>query len=123
MKDQAPLRILYNDTCPICSREIGIYARADGAEAMQFCALNQHDTFGLDADAAARRIHVLQRGKLLVGMDAFIAIWAALPRWHWAARAARLPVIYPLLCATYDYVLAPIIYRLHLRRLRLKGSE
>ncbi len=119
----APIRILYNDTCPICSREMGVYARAGGSEDMHFCALNQHDTFGLNADTAARRLHVLQDSKLLAGMDAFIAIWAALPRWAWAARAARLPVIYALLNVAYDYVLAPIIYRLHLRRQRIKGSE
>ncbi|MDZ7906749.1 MAG: DCC1-like thiol-disulfide oxidoreductase family protein [Cypionkella sp.] len=118
MKDTASLRILFNDTCPICAREMGIYARdarRAGAQ-MQFCPLDSFDSFGLDADTAARRLHVLQGGQLLVGIDAFIAIWAALPRWAWAARAARWPVIYPTLCAAYNYILAPIIYRLHVRR-------
>jgi predicted DCC family thiol-disulfide oxidoreductase YuxK len=113
----APLRILYNDTCPICSREIGVYARAAGAEAMEFCALNTAASFGLDSDTAARRLHVWQDGKLIAGIDAFIAIWAALPRWAWAARIARLPLIHGALAAAYDYVLAPIIYRMHLRRI------
>ena len=117
MTQSSDIRVLYNDTCPICAREIGVYSRAQGGEDVQFCALNQHDTFGLDADTAARRLHVLQDGRLLVGIDGFIAIWAALPRWTWLARAARWPVVYPALCATYDYVLAPIIYKMHLRRL------
>lgn len=112
-----PIRILYNDTCPICSREMGVYARSDGADQMQFCALNTAAQFGLDADTAARRLHVLQDGKLIAGMDAFIAIWAALPKWAWAARLASLPVIRQSLGAVYDYILAPIIYRMHLRRI------
>jgi len=123
MAQTSDIRVLYNDTCPICAREIGVYARAQGGEDMQFCALSQHETFGLDADTAARRLHVLQDGQLLVGIDGFIAIWAALPRWHWLARAARLPVVYPAACAAYDYVLAPIIYRLHLRRQRISLAK
>ncbi len=90
---------------------------------MQFCALNEHRSFGLDEGTAARRLHVLQDGKLIAGLDAFIAIWAALPRWKWAARVARLPVIHGIMAAAYDYILAPIIYRLHLRRQRLSRSE
>jgi predicted DCC family thiol-disulfide oxidoreductase YuxK len=118
-----PLRILYNDTCPICAREIGVYARADGAEDMQFCALNTAATFGLDADTAARRLHVVQDGQLIAGIDAFIAIWAALPAWAPLARIARLPLIRPVLGAAYDYILAPIIYRLHLRREKRRISR
>lgn len=118
MTKSSEIAVLYNDTCPICAREIGVYARAAGGADMQFCGLAEHSSFGLDADTAARRLHVLQDGKLLVGIDGFIAIWAALPRWRWLARAARWPVIYPSLCAAYDYVLAPIIYRMHLRRQR-----
>ena len=116
MTNPSPLRVLYNDTCPICAREIGVYARAEGGEDMQFCALSQHETFGLDADTAARRLHVVKDGKLLVGIDGFIAIWAALPRWHWLARAARLPVIRPALGLIYTHLAAPILYKLHLRR-------
>ncbi len=123
MKNSAPIRILYNDTCPICAREIGVYARADGGEAMQFCALRLHDTFGLDADTAARRLHVVKDGQLLAGIDGFIAIWAGLPRWAWVARLARWPVVYPTLCAVYDHALAPLIYRLHLRRQRISQSR
>lgn len=123
MSTTPPIRILYNDTCPICAREMGVYARADGADRMQFCALNTAASFGLDTDTAARRLHVVQDGKLIAGIDAFIAIWAALPKWAWAARVARLPVIRPAMGAVYDYILAPIIYRMHLRRQRRRISR
>jgi predicted DCC family thiol-disulfide oxidoreductase YuxK len=118
MTNPAPLRILYNDTCPICAHEIGVYARADGGEGMQFCPLDQHAGFGLDADTAARQLHVMQGGKLLVGVDAFIAIWAALPRWKWLARAASLPIIRPALGLIYTRLAAPLLYKMHLSRQR-----
>jgi predicted DCC family thiol-disulfide oxidoreductase YuxK len=38
------------------------------------------------------RFHVRARnGELLSGAAAFIEVWARLPRWRWAARAAALP--------------------------------
>jgi len=117
--NNTPIRVLYNDTCTICSAEIGHYAREAerlGAD-MQFCELSQAQSFGISDDTAARRLHVLQNGQLLAGIDAFIAIWAALPRWAWAAKLAGLPLIRPMLGAVYDYALAPILYRAHLRRL------
>jgi predicted DCC family thiol-disulfide oxidoreductase YuxK len=118
-------QILYNDTCGICAREMDSYAReaaVTGAE-LQFCPLSTAEQFGLDQDTAARRLHVLQNGQLIAGIDAFIAIWAALPRLAWLAKIARVPLIHGALGAVYDHVLAPIIYRRHLRRLRLKASK
>lgn len=123
MNSATPLRILYNDTCAICSREMGTYKRAaqQSGAPMEFCPLSTAASFGLDDNAAARRLHVVQDGKLIAGIDAFIAIWAALPRWRWAAKVARLPFFHGMLAAAYDRVLAPIIYRRHIRRLKRQG--
>ncbi len=114
------IQILYNDTCGICAREMDSYAREaarTGAD-MQFCPLSTADRFGLDPDTAARRLHVLQNGQLIAGIDAFIAIWAELPRLAWLAKIARLPWVHMMMGAVYDHILAPIIYRRHLGRIR-----
>ena len=121
MENSPTTRVLYNDTCPICAHEIGIYARAAQQGAgpdMQFCPLSDAASFGLDSDTAAQQLHVMQGGTLLVGVDAFIAIWAALPRWAWAARLASLPVIRTALGFVYSRIAAPILYQSHLRRKR-----
>ncbi len=38
------------------------------------------------------RFHVgVADGRVLSGAAAFVAVWAQLPKWRWAARAASLP--------------------------------
>ena len=111
-------RILYNDTCPLCRFEIDHYRAAaarDGAP-LRFDRLSEAESWGLTEDQAARRLHVLQDGKLLSGLAAFRAIWAGLPRWRWLARLTGLPVIRPALTLVYDRIAAPLLYRAHLRR-------
>lgn len=111
-------RILYNDTCPLCRFEVGHYRAAatrDGAP-LRFDTLQEAARWGLTEDQAARRLHVLQDGKLLSGLEAFRAIWAALPRWRWLARVTGWPVIRPVVTLLYDRIAAPLLYRAHRRR-------
>lgn len=111
-------RILYNDTCPLCRFEVGHYRAAatrDGAP-LRFDTLQEAARWGLTEDQAARRLHVLQGGNLLSGLEAFRAIWAALPRWRWLARVTGWPVIRPVVTLLYDRIAAPLLYRAHRRR-------
>jgi predicted DCC family thiol-disulfide oxidoreductase YuxK len=113
--------ILYNGQCPICSAEIGHYkAAAEACNApLHFVDLTQTDLtdWGMDADTAARRLHVRDAsGALVTGVAAFAAIWQDLPRWRWLARLVMLPVIRPSLDWGYERIAAPLLYRLHQRR-------
>lgn len=113
-------RILYNDTCPLCRFEIDHYRAAaarDGAP-LRFDRLQDAASWGLTEDQAARRLHVLQDGRLLSGLEAFRAIWSNLPRWRWLARLTGLPLIRPAVTVLYDRIAAPLLYRAHLRRQR-----
>lgn len=116
------IRILYNDTCPVCRFEIDSYRKTAEREAlpMRFDRLEQAESWGLTPDQAARRLHVVSGGRLLSGMEAFRAIWARLPRWRWAARVAGWPVLRQALGFAYDRIAAPVLYRAHLRRQRRK---
>lgn len=112
------IRILYNDTCPVCRFEIDSYRKLAEREALplRFDRLDQAEQWGLDQDTAARRLHVVADGRLLSGMAAFRAIWARLPRWRWAARVAGWPLVRQGLDFAYDRIAAPWLYRAHLRR-------
>lgn len=112
------IRILYNDTCPLCRFEVDGYRRAADAAAapLRFDRLDEAADWGLTPDQAARALHVMQDGQLLSGLPAFQAIWAHLPRWRWLARLTALPVIRPALTLIYDRIAAPLLYRAHLRR-------
>lgn len=126
--NQNKTSVLYNAECPVCSYEINHYASYSGKAALpiEFDDLNDTDLlarWGLDTDTAARRLHVLKDGTLLAGIPAFIALWQEMPRYRWLARVVALPGIYRLACWSYDFVLAPAIYHLYLRRLRRQGTS
>ncbi len=112
--------VLFNADCPVCNFEISHYATyaAQGNLAIRFDDLNACDLsrWGVSADQAARRLHVRKTGKIHVGVDAFIALWQDMPRYRLLAHIVGLPGILQLSRAVYDYALAPVIYRAHLRR-------
>lgn len=118
---QDDTRVLYNETCPVCRFEIQSYARRAKADGLpiRFDGLENAAAWGLTADQAARRLHVLHRGQLFAGIPAFQVLWRELPHMRWLARLTALPVVHQIACASYDYLLAPVIYRAHLRRQRL----
>ena len=111
-------RVLYNHTCPVCRFEIDGYRRramADGLP-IRFDNLDNAADWGLTPDHAARELHVWQDGRVLHGIDAFRALWSAMPRWRWLARITGWPGLYRLSAWLYGRVAAPLLYRAHLRR-------
>ena len=127
MKNSAKTTVLYNASCPVCNFEIQHYARYADRTGLpiRFDDLNSDARvhWGLDADAAAKRLYVLHEGKLFSGIPAFLVLWAQMPRYRWLAWTFGLPGIFQSVCCIYDCVLAPVIYRLHLRRLRKTATE
>ena len=115
-----PTRVLYNDTCPVCSLEIDAYRkRAEASDLpIRFDTLIDAAKWGLTPDQAARRLHVLYNGKLLSGIPAFRALWGELPHLNWLARLTGRPFIGAAAVTLYDKLLAPVLYRMHKRRQR-----
>ncbi|WP_305967946.1 MULTISPECIES: thiol-disulfide oxidoreductase DCC family protein [unclassified Mameliella] len=118
--------VIYNDSCPICSREVAGYRRMaerDGVE-LGFAGLSEgaHADHGLTRDQAARRFHVVKDGTLYSGLPAFAVLWAEMPRLRWLARLVRLPGLSHILGAAYDHLVAPALYALHRRRQRRAES-
>ena len=115
-------RILYNHTCPVCSFEIDAYRRraiADGLP-LQFDTLDQAAQWGISADQAARRLHVLHKGQVLSGVPAFRVLWAEMPHLRWLARLTGRPFIGAAAITLYDSLLAPLLYWMHVRRQKRK---
>ena len=98
VKEALPLTVLYDGACPLCRREIGVYR---GLQPLQpdapVCFADVSDTTlplppGTTREQLLARFHVRGRdGQLLSGAQAFLALWAALPRWRWLALAGSLP--------------------------------
>ena len=118
-----PMTVLYNDSCPICAREIAAYRRYTERLNLDVTYLGIVSTdlsrYGLTKRDAARRLHVLYDGDLVSGVPAFALIWDQVAHLRWLARAVRLPVIRPMSYAVYDHILAPMLFAMHRRRERL----
>lgn len=114
-------RVLYNGNCPVCRLEIGHYSGYAGKKALpiRFEDLNCGDLtdWGVTQDDAARRLYVLKDGALLSGIPAFIVLWQDMPRYARLARFVSIPGIHWLTVQFYDFMLAPILYRNHRKRL------
>jgi predicted DCC family thiol-disulfide oxidoreductase YuxK len=111
--------VIYNGDCPICSREIGVYrARIGPAGDLRFVDLNDADlaALGLTRDDAARRLHVVEDGRLVSGVDAFVALWTATPGFRWLGRIVGLPGIRQAAGSLYEGLLAPALFAMHRRR-------
>ena len=127
MEKSAKTPVLFNANCPVCNFEIQHYAKYAVANDLPIrlddLNSNARDQWDLDADTAAWRLYVLHEGRLTSGIPAFLVLWAQMPRYRWLARVVGLPGIRQIASAAYDQVLAPVIYRWHLRRLRRQAAR
>lgn len=87
----AELKTFFDGGCPLCNREIAHYRSIDREGRIRWVDITQEKEAladaGLDLPSAMRRLHVQELdGRLLSGVDAFVAIWRRLPRWRWLAR-------------------------------------
>lgn len=118
--DDAALAVLYNADCAVCRFEVDHHRRTADAQGVDivFDDLNGSALagWGVDADAAARRLHARTAQGVVSGWDANLAMWRAMPRWRLAARIGSWPVVRPVAEFVYERIFAPILYRRHLRR-------
>jgi predicted DCC family thiol-disulfide oxidoreductase YuxK len=119
--------VLYNANCPVCNFEISHYETYANTNDLpiRFDDLNTDALaqWNLTADQAARRLYVSKDGELTSGIPAFLILWKDMPKYHWLAKIVAFPVVKQLAVVTYDYILAPVIYRWHLRRLRARSAQ
>src|SRR5262245_56160622 len=93
MKPQ--LTVFYDGQCPLCSREIEHYRRRAVPDSIRFVDITEPDFdagyFGIDLKHAQRVLHVQEGERMLKGVDAFLALWQAVPCYRWLARLGRIP--------------------------------
>ncbi len=100
------VQVYFDGLCHLCSREIDHYRKQRGSEEIQFVDITAPEfdpmKAGLDPVRVHREMHVRKsNGSLKVGVDAFIAIWEILPRYHFAARLGKRALPHVLLTAGY----------------------
>ncbi len=83
--------VYFDGGCPVCSREIAMYQRQPGADAVYWVDVTQCTAGTLGADltreAAMARLHLRRPdGSLVSGAQAFTDLWRRSPRWQWLGR-------------------------------------
>ncbi|MFK7876193.1 MAG: thiol-disulfide oxidoreductase DCC family protein [Paracoccaceae bacterium] len=114
------IEVLYNRQCPLCAAEIGHYETYAKSKHLPilFIDLNtaQLHEWGLSSEQAGRRLHVRKGTQLDSGITAFLHLWRAMPRYAWIARVVDVPGLRHLAEFAYNRILAPWIYRAHVKR-------
>jgi len=119
--------VFFDGSCPLCRAEIGYYSRKDQAGALCFVDVSEAGAAtpeGTTQQRAMERFHVRARdGRVLSGAAAFVEVWARLPKWRWAARAASLPGALAALELGYGMFLPvrPFISRVFRQFLKLQS--
>jgi predicted DCC family thiol-disulfide oxidoreductase YuxK len=104
----APLKleIYYDGLCPLCSREIEHYKKADSLSSLKFIDIAQADfdasNLGINPLRLQKVFHVRHpEAGWLTGVDAFVAIWDRLGIFRPLAWAARQSLIRPVMDLGY----------------------
>jgi predicted DCC family thiol-disulfide oxidoreductase YuxK len=105
--DKRPV-VFYDGDCPLCRREIAHYQRIDGEGRLRWVdAAGEPDIltgYELTLEAAMAELHVLDAdGQWQRGVDAFLVIWAHLPRYRWLVRLVSFPGLHGLLSIAYRH--------------------
>ena len=97
---------LFDDLCPICSREVQYYQRHLPAAAVKWIALSRvgdvSAEYNLSRRDALTFFHARDaNGPWRVGLDGFALIWRHMRYWRWLARLVTMPGLRGLLALIY----------------------
>jgi predicted DCC family thiol-disulfide oxidoreductase YuxK len=118
------LTVYFNGACNICAPEVELYRRrtqAHGRTNISYCDISSAEMptdapDGKSRDDMLARLHIQKNDIWYSGVDAFIHLWAEVPGFNWLARLVALPPVRAIAVSVYDHVLAPWLYRRHVRR-------
>lgn len=103
------LQVLYDGSCPLCSREIAYYQKLQPRENLLF--IDVSDTVqplpeGINRCDALKRFHLVsQNGQVWQGASAFLRLWRALPGWRFLGYLGAIPPLPWLFEGAYRLIL------------------
>ena len=100
---QPVITVYYDDQCPLCTREINFYKRKIHSEGANWEAISNMNDDKIDKNKALEKLHVADsNGNLFIGADAFIEIWARVPKLSRFAKVMRIPIFNMFLDICYE---------------------
>jgi predicted DCC family thiol-disulfide oxidoreductase YuxK len=120
--------VWFNGDCPVCSYEIGSYARLVERRGLP---MRFHDSmrvtkplasYGLRREHLERRLYLRdEQGRIVSGFGAVLAIWARLPEYRRMASVFSWPPLRAVCETLYDHMVAPGLA--YWARLRQPGAR
>lgn len=101
------IKVLFNDKCSICSKEINHYKnlKTDNINWLDINDLSiAKKISGKSHKELLRRLHVVSENKVYSGVKAFIVMWGSIPRYRWLSKLVALPAIYHLSVVIYELI-------------------
>jgi len=122
--------VCYNGACPVCRAGMTRYAGIAGAKSLPlgFDDINAAPALfrrhGIGFDAAMRRLYAIDdQGRMLRGVDVFVAIWRRMPGRRWLAALTAFPLVRPIAWFVYEYLVSYPIYRWSRHRFRTREAR
>lgn len=130
LREKRRVTVCYNGACPVCRAGMTRYAAIAKAHTapLGFDDINTapelFQRHGIGFDAAMRRLYAIDGdGRLLRGVDVFIAIWRRMPKRRWLAALTAFPLVRPVAWFVYEYLVSYPIYRWSRHRLRTREAR
>ncbi len=110
LQDKRKVIVLFDGSCPLCKKEIGLYRNSDVLNKLCFVDISDQNITipsNIDRNVAMSRFHVVSLdGQILSGVSGFIEVWQNLRGWRWLAKIALIPCVVQIMEVAYILFLA-----------------
>lgn len=102
------IKILFDNQCNICKKEIRYYQSISPSEVFLWCDLHKNKTllrkYKITLKDALLSLHAIDEKECIYkGVDAFCLIWKHLRGWNLISHIIKMPIIYPTSKALYKH--------------------
>tara|TARA_B100000963_G_scaffold360567_1_gene391914 strand:- start:328 stop:687 length:360 start_codon:yes stop_codon:yes gene_type:complete len=99
------VKIFYNDSCNICSKEINHYKKYSDNNVEWIDVTNNEEAQKITSksyEELLRRMHVIQDGKVIDGAESFLVIWKNVPKYYFLYKIFKIKPLFFLLNIFYE---------------------
>jgi predicted DCC family thiol-disulfide oxidoreductase YuxK len=102
------IKILFDNQCNICKKEIRYYQSISPSKIFLWCDLHTNKTllrkYKITHKDALLSLHAIdEKESLYKGVDAFCLIWKHLRGWNLLSLIIKMPIIYPTSKILYKF--------------------
>ena len=107
------IKVLFNDSCSICYKEINHYKSIDND--MNWIDINDLEISttlsGKSHKDLLRRLHVVKDNEVHSGVEAFVIMWRNIPKYKWIGNLVALPGVYQVSVIFYEVIALLLFYK------------